>query len=326
MGYRREIVRAACIAALWIGSTAAANAAFFGFGERSAPGAHRQPRQGLVLAQVADPRVLALEEQVRSLSGQVEELNFLLLQLQEQMRKMQEDNEYRFQQLEGGGATTQQRSEAVPSPATPNPAAPDPAAPDPAAPNGNRVAGAAPAPGQGEPPRNLGAIVLNPDGSVKDVTLGEPMDLREAGPGAPLPPDDTNVAALPETSDPEQLYANSYEFILSGDYATAEAGFRRHVELFPNDPRTADARYWLGEALLSQDRHAEAAEVFLQASKAFPDARKAPDMLLKLGVALAAMGQKEVSCATFRQVETRYAGASSALIERVRQESALAGC
>src|SRR5690606_24202128 len=124
MGYRREIVRAACIAALWIGSTAAANAAFFGFGERSAPGAHRQPRQGLVLAQVADPRVLALEEQVRSLSGQVEELNFLLLQLQEQMRKMQEDNEYRFQQLEGGGATTQQRSEAEPSPATPDPASP----------------------------------------------------------------------------------------------------------------------------------------------------------------------------------------------------------
>src|SRR5690606_8947348 len=174
----------------------------------------------------------------------------------------------------------------------------------------------------------------NPDGSVKDVTLGEPMDLRggvvepsaEAQVPAPPSTDDTTVAALPETGNPEELYGNSYEFILSGDYATAEAGFRRHVELFPNDPRTADARYWLGEALLSQDRHAEAAEVFLQASKAFPDARKAPDMLLKLGVALAAMGQKEVSCATFRQVETRYAGASSALIERVRQESALAGC
>src|SRR5690606_40994342 len=137
-------------------------------------------------------------------------------------------------------------------------------------------AGAAPAPGEGEPPRNLGAIVLNPDGSVKDVTLGEPMDLREAGPGAPLPPDDTNVAALPETSDPEQLYANSYEFILSGDYATAEAGFRRRVELFPHDPRTADARYWLCEALLSQARHAEAQEVGLEGSEAFTVAPTSP--------------------------------------------------
>lgn len=267
-----------------------------------------------MVAQAIDPRVPMLEEQVRRLSGQVEELNFLLLQLQEQLRKMQEDNEYRFQQIEGGAPALPERSEApAVTPSQQAEAAPEPPA------------------GPGEPPRNLGSIILNPDGSMKDVTLGEPMDLRGAPPvdaGALPPPatDGTTVAALPETSDPELLYANSYEFILSGDYRTAEAGFRQHVEQFPNDARTADARYWLGEALLSQDRHAEAAEVFLAASRDYPQSRKAPDMLLKLGISLAAMGQKEVACATYREVQSRYADASSALQERVRQESALAGC
>lgn len=51
-------------------------------------------------AQASDPRLVALEEQIRSLSGTIEELNFQILQMQEQMRKMQEDNEFRFQELE----------------------------------------------------------------------------------------------------------------------------------------------------------------------------------------------------------------------------------
>src|SRR5262245_4911386 len=79
------------------------------------------------LAQAGDPRVTALEEQIRQLSGTIEELNFQILQMQEQMRKMQEDNEFRFQELEKGGtgstgkkseATSPARAKNVPGPAT----------------------------------------------------------------------------------------------------------------------------------------------------------------------------------------------------------------
>ncbi len=48
-------------------------------------------------------RVQQLEEQLRQLNGRVEEMSFQLLQMQEQLRKAQEDNEFRFQELEGGG-------------------------------------------------------------------------------------------------------------------------------------------------------------------------------------------------------------------------------
>src|SRR5690606_17012287 len=126
----------------------------------------------------------------------------------------------------------------------------------------------------------LGTIRINPDGSVGDVTLGEPMDLRSVAP--PASPDETTVAALPQAGSAEELYSNAYEFVLAGDYRMAEEAFRRHVEQYPQDARTADARYWLGESLLAQQRYTEAAEIFLAARRDHPDARKAPDMLLKL--------------------------------------------
>jgi TolA-binding protein len=53
----------------------------------------------VLMAQAGDPRVSQLEEQIRQLTGKIEELNFQILQMQEQMRKVQEDNEFRFQEL-----------------------------------------------------------------------------------------------------------------------------------------------------------------------------------------------------------------------------------
>ncbi|TIQ50810.1 MAG: tol-pal system protein YbgF, partial [Mesorhizobium sp.] len=60
----------------------------------------------------------ALEEQLRQMNGKIEELNFQVLQMQEQIRKQQEDNEFRFQQLEGGSQGAQQPAEQKKSDAT----------------------------------------------------------------------------------------------------------------------------------------------------------------------------------------------------------------
>ncbi|MEX0346243.1 MAG: tol-pal system protein YbgF [Rhizobiaceae bacterium] len=261
----------------------------------------------VILAQSSDPRVIQLEEQVRQLNGRVEELNFLVLQMQEQMRRMQEDNDFRFQELEDSGRTgePERKSETDGS-------------------RDNRLADGGQTQTLGDPPRNLGEVIIGADGSVSGATTEEPMDLlgRQTGSSA----DGTTVAALPTSGDPNELYSNAYEFILSGDYVTAEAGFRRHLEDFPDDERSADAHYWLGEAILAQQRPAEAAEVFLAASRNYPDSRKAPEMLLKLGMSLAALGQRDIACATFREVGVRYPGASGVLKGRVKQEQAIAGC
>ena len=268
----------------------------------------RTPEQGYIrLAQAGDPRVTQLEEQLRQLNGLVEELNFQVLQMQDQIRKMQEDNEFRFQQLEGGegAAPAMQKTE-----------------------NGeveeiieNTDGSTETATAPATPPRDLGSVTFDKDGNVVST------ETADSGlPGVDAGTDDTQVAALPSTGDPDELYRGAYELVLSGDYDAAEAGFRQHIERFPNDERTADARFWLGEALLGQEKYREAAQVFLGANRDFPDARKAPETMLKLGISLAAMDQRDVACATLSEVGNRYPQASTAVLERAKVERARASC
>ncbi|TIP98035.1 MAG: tol-pal system protein YbgF, partial [Mesorhizobium sp.] len=182
----------------------------------------------------------------------------------------------------------------------------------------------------GTPPKTFGTITVDKNGNVVEGKAHAPA--QNAVPGDQAAgdqagkSDDTVVAALPATDDPEELYRNSYQFILSGDYSTAEQGFRDHIARFPKDAKTADAHYWLGESLLGQQKYRDAAETFLAASKDYPKAKKAPDMLLKLGVSLVGLNQRDVACATFGEIGKRYPNVSGALKERVKQERALAAC
>jgi tol-pal system protein YbgF len=275
----------------------------------------RTEQKPVRVAQAADPRVSQLEEQIRALNGTVEELNFQILQMQEQIRKMQEDNEFRFQELEKRtDAKAPAKSDAAEAPKNDGVATAEPpsgvediiAKSDPAA--------TAPAT-TGEPPKTLGTITVDPNGEIKSAPI-EPA----------APADGTSVVSLPTANSPDELYRNAYEFILSGDYPSAEAGFRDHIARYPDDQKAADAHYWLGESLLGQQKYRDAAEVFLAASKDYPKSKKGPDILLKLGMSLAGLNQREVACATFGEIGKRYPQVSGALRDRVKQEQALAAC
>lgn len=275
-------------------------------------------------AQASDPRVAQLEEQVRQLNGLVEELNFQLLQMQDQLRRMQEDNELRFQEIEqrrsdAGGAARPSDHAATTAPAAQDAAEAEGSGDD------EFYADAAPtedgAPVRGEPPRNLGSITFDADGTMHVAPSADQATDHATD------HDGTTVAALPPRGDDDdELYRDAYEFVLSGDYDTAEAGFRDLIARFPDSEHAADAHFWLGESLLAQEKPREAAEIFLAASRDFPQSRKAPDTLFKLGVSLVAMQQRDVGCATFSEVLQRYPQASAALKERVKQEQAAASC
>ncbi|MBZ9675594.1 tol-pal system protein YbgF [Mesorhizobium sp. ES1-1] len=308
-------------------------------------GEKKKPDQ-LQMAQSDGAAVTSLEEQLRQMNGKIEELNFQVLQMQEQIRKQQEDNEFRFQQLEGGtqGGQPQKKSDATTDTNTDVAAAPPSQAPADAASSGGKtvedVIVESPVgdpgkliPGAGAPEKTFGTITVDKNGNVIDAG-GNTQAAAPAQDSAPAPQapakagksDGTVVAALPATNDPEELYRNSYQFILSGDYSTAEKGFRDHISRFPKNAKAADAHYWLGESLLGQQKYRDAAETFLAASKDYPKAKKAPDMLLKLGVSLVGLKQHDVACATFSEVGKRYPDISGALKERIKQEKALAAC
>ncbi len=297
------------------------------------------------LAQSSDSSAASLEDQIRNLNGKIEELNFQVLQMQEQIRKTQEDNEFRFQQLEqGSGGSAPKKSDASDKSGRSAAQASPAASPDASASTSATASGAAAAssadqtigdiiidsgngePGKlvhGAPPKDFGTITVDKNGNV--VTAA-PSAQAPAASAAPADGQGSVVASLPATDNAEELYRNSYQFILSGDYSTAEQGFRDHIARFPKDAKAPDAHYWLGESLLGQQKYRDAAEVFLAASKDYPKAKKAPDMLLKLGISLVGLNQRDVACATFSEIGKRYPDASAALKERVKQERSLAAC
>jgi tol-pal system protein YbgF len=101
---------------------------------------------------------------------------------------------------------------------------------------------------------------------------------------------------------------------------------RTGSRLFPDDAQAADARFWLGESLYQQGEYREAANAFLAVYKTAPESAKGPDALLKLGVSLSALGEKNAACATLSEVSRKYPQASAALLSRVDEEESRAGC
>ncbi|MDO9415103.1 tol-pal system protein YbgF [Pararhizobium sp.] len=285
-------------------------------------------------------RIGQLEETVRSLNGRIEEMSFQLLQMQEQIRKFQEDNEFRFQDLEKGKAPG--KSGALERPA--GTTGQDTASSEGAAPLTNddiaRVidpnAGTDPNAGidstTGAPPTTLGSIEFDANGNPVGATAEAQPDPNNGVPGVETGANsglNTNPATEQQTAaldNPDDLYQAAYTHVLSGDYSLAETGFRDYLTAFPEGQKAADASFWMGEAQYSQGKFNESAKTFLNAHQTYGTSSKAPEMLLKLGMSLAALDNKDTACATMREVTKRYPKASAAVKAKVASEQSRLAC
>lgn len=307
-----------------------------------------------VNAQTADAtfRVNQLEEQIRQLNGKVEELTFQLLQLQELVRKMQEDSEFRFQELEN-------RSDASQSGERPSIADlikpeksstgknslgklfPPKSSEESAGLGGEKLGGGS---GQdvarlpdkidgveiyrGEPndqslaPKALGTIIYNGQGEIVDSGVGAPIDLTRGRSNIESATKETAAVQV----DPDELYALGYTYVLSGNYPLAEKSFRKFINQFPNHRKLPDANFWLGESHFARGQYEQAAQAFLTTHRNWPDFRLGAQALLKLGISVAGLDQRELACATFAKVPVQYPNASNVIMKNVRAEQRAARC
>jgi len=283
----------------------------------------------VLLAQATDPtiRMQQLEEDVRKLTGQVQDLNYQLLQMQEQMRQMQKDNEFRFQQLEKGAGAPAGGSDhsQITTPPSHNAQASTQDGGSQSVPGvemgatGSTSGGPPVAAnnGRGAPPSSLGTMTLDSNGNPLNMTIGQPGS-NASGP---------DVASVPSSSSsPQDIYKAAYNNILNGNYKAAESGFRDYLDIFPDGSEASDAMFWLGESQFSQGAYDKAAKTFLDAHQKYPKAEKAPETLLKLGMALAALNNRDTACATYHEVLRRYPKASGAVRQKVASEEKRAGC
>jgi tol-pal system protein YbgF len=177
---------------------------------------------------------------------------------------------------------------------------------------------------------NTGATVAaaQPSGQVViDAPQNQPIDLTAmARGGAEQPVAPAAPAQVVSLGDPGADYERAYAAILAGDYVLAEASFRGFIATYPGDQRVSDAQYWLGESLFARGLYRDAADEFLSGYKAHPTSGKAADTLLKLGLSLAGLGEREAACSTYAEVLKKYPNSSNALRQRVATEQAVARC
>ncbi|MEX0628796.1 MAG: tol-pal system protein YbgF [Cucumibacter sp.] len=265
-------------------------------------------------------RLDQLEERMRTLTGQVEALQFQLSQLQGLIERMQQDYEFRFQGLEGGEAG---KSEAVPESggATPTEAVPPATAIEERLPQAPLL----PADVIGE---SLDPLIAQPDNPEAGILGTLPADLFDRPLGATdLTGDEL---ALPSdrvsNADAEAQYNAGVDALQRSDLVFAADQFRQFIALYPRHRLAPDATTLLGEALLRQQDYDEAAQVLVVGYETYPDSPRAPEMLLGLGSALAGAGERETACRTYVEILRRYPGQPASFLERLRQQQRTAQC
>jgi tol-pal system protein YbgF len=134
-----------------------------------------------------------------------------------------------------------------------------------------------------------------------------------------------SLAALPN-SNAQSLYQEGYGALLQHDYPAAEAAFRQLVDSYPDDTLAGSAQYWLGESYYVRGQYKSAADAFLTGYKKYKSGEKAPDTLLKLGMSLAALGQKDAACSTFTELNAKFPAAPDHIRDQAKGESKKTGC
>jgi tol-pal system protein YbgF len=286
-------------------------------------------------------RMDRLEEQMRDLTGRVENETNQVEQLRQRLEQINSDIDVRLGQGEGQGGG-QGQAQASGSAATPPlqrppapPAGPAMAAgepPDPAAlpPYGSPPPGAVPPPDQGasfgtlSPP---GALPAGPAGPPPERPYPGPTELTpqtaSAASGGGLRP--PGAETLPSGSASAQ-YNAAFGLLRRADYPAAEDALRSFIQQHPASPLTGNAQYWLGESFYARGRYSEAAAAFAEGYKRYPKGPKAPDGLLKLGMSLARDNQKHNACIALMELDHDFPHPGSAVKERATQEKKRLGC
>ncbi len=241
-------------------------------------------------------RISQLEDQMRTLTGQLEEVNYNLDQMKRRLDTLASDVDQRLGALEHGGAPAAAGSAA--------PAAATGAVPPRAlvAPKG---AGANPA----EPASQSGVLGQLPAGEGQQA----------AAPAA------SSAGTLP-SGTPQEQYNYAFGLLRQANYPAAEQALRSFIQHYPNDPLAGNAQYWLGETYYVRKDYNNAAAVFAEGYQKYPKGGKAADNLLKLGMALGQLGQKADACRAFARLDRDFPTAPAAIKERASDEKKRLAC
>ena len=270
-------------------------------------------------------RLSALENDLRSATGSMEQFGFQIREIGKRLDKLVSDMDYRLSVLEG---RTQGQPGAVSGART---AAPPRLSAAPAPPPVQKII-----PGQAGgfaiPPTTLGTISQNSQSVVTPPAAQKrpgqkPAPAARAAPAQPAPAPTASAATivLPPGTAKEQ-YNYAFGLLRQANYDKAELALQEFVKLHPKEALASNARYWLGETFYVRAAYVQAAEVFLEGFQADPKGPKASDSLLKLGMSLGGLDKKREACAAFDKLLKDFPDAPAGVKNAVTREKQKNGC
>jgi tol-pal system protein YbgF len=247
----------------------------------------------------------ALQQEIQTLRGMVEEQSNQIRGMQNDNRNRYLDIDRRLSELSGAGAAT---GTALPPTLGGNTTGavslPPAMTGGTAQPTFNDPPGASTAPAVSFGNTQPAAGVAQGAGAPQVTQPGAPAGANGATTAAPAA-----GAGIYANLGEDELYRNALNILLElqpARYEESISMFQSYIQRFPQGRLIANAYYWLGEALILVERFAEARDTFTVVINSYPDHSKAAGALLKRGDMYQRLGQTDLAQQDWRSISTRY--------------------
>ena len=226
-----------------------------------------------------------IENQFRELTNKFEEVNFKLDKLSSRVTKIQSDTQLRFSDLENFEPNTQKDKAKVKLPGT-------------------------------SKPQDFGA---NPGYSVSNLPEKQETNSIESAQTVITEEPEKKESLLPD-KPPKKQYEFAVSFMKIGDYETAEFALKEFIEKNKDHDLAGNAQYWYGETFRIRQLYSDAATAYLDGYQNYPKSNKAPDNLLKLGITMVQLGEKDQGCKMISGLKKEYPKASKSVLQKAQYE------
>ena len=233
-----------------------------------------------------------LEEQIQKMTASNEETLFNLQKISERVDKIQRDTELRFSDLRSGSTSTT----SIQKTNTPKQL-----------------------PGTGKM-QDFSKVLDAPSNDTK-IASNQKQEIRSISPAAVVQTADVEAESILPKGTPASQYKFATNFIKVGDYQKAEIALKEFIEKNPNHTLSGSAQYWFAETFYIRQLYHDAAAAYLDGYQKFPKSKKAPQNLLKLGIVMNELGEKDQGCLMLSGVKKQYPKADKSILQKAKYET-----
>ncbi len=239
-----------------------------------------------------------IEDQFRDLTNRFEEVNFKLDKLSNRITKIQSDSQLRFNDLEAGIISKNPDSKIIKKEDKTN------------------------LPGT-DKPQDFGQAAGYQTSSLPSTQATQSIESTKT---VITEEAEKTTSLLPENKSPKEQYEFAVSFMKIGDYETAEFALKEFIDKNKEHDLAGNAQYWYGETFRIRQLYSDAASAYLDGYQNYPKSKKAPDNLLKLGITMVQLGEKDQGCSMIVGIKKQYPKASKSVLQKAQYEKKKFNC